>query len=339
MTCIEIRDMMSAYIDGELNDFDKVRVEKHCDGCPFCTEELNTLKNIINELRRLNDYEVPEGIRDNIRDQINRKSVWETIKGVFTAAPSFRWQTAGVVLSAFLILMVFSGRLDEIVNNGIKEEVKTKEIVMKSNKIKKRTGEAVRTDRLVSNPGYKIHKKSSIASVKQPKVSSLLSERLEKSDFDKPMTLYSSKENEKSIERKAGLTGRIDLKSLKSTGFEMDKKIEEKVGTVVKDNLGSKAKEISVLSRNFVVSGRIISKNREGMKLGVKGANIVVIEKNGEAKAVQNITTDRKGNFTLILDKNEKYDINVIKKGYKTKTISNINDSKLNETEEIVIEK
>ncbi len=43
--CKQIEELLVDFADGELNEFDRVLVEEHLDGCPSCAETAKALKN------------------------------------------------------------------------------------------------------------------------------------------------------------------------------------------------------------------------------------------------------------------------------------------------------
>jgi hypothetical protein len=54
-----IREMLSAYLDGELTPRDKARVERHLQECPACAEDLRTLRWTVGLVREVPSVPVP----------------------------------------------------------------------------------------------------------------------------------------------------------------------------------------------------------------------------------------------------------------------------------------
>ena len=46
MTCRDYKDLMMAYLDGELDDAQKRALQDHLDACRQCSEELNEFKSL-----------------------------------------------------------------------------------------------------------------------------------------------------------------------------------------------------------------------------------------------------------------------------------------------------
>ncbi len=53
MECLKIRELLSDYMDGILDEEVKVKVEEHLLTCKGCKEELASLKALIEELNSL----------------------------------------------------------------------------------------------------------------------------------------------------------------------------------------------------------------------------------------------------------------------------------------------
>lgn len=100
MKCERIRQLMSAYIDNEMNEVDKIKFEKHIATCPQCKEEYELLKDIVNECSDVNEVELPENFREELHNMLLkaegrksrrfsdfiRKNRWQTIAGSAVAA-------------------------------------------------------------------------------------------------------------------------------------------------------------------------------------------------------------------------------------------------------------
>jgi anti-sigma factor RsiW len=56
-TCEEARALMSEYVDGELDEDDRVRVERHVRFCDRCHTVLGNLRQTLGHLRGLHDVE------------------------------------------------------------------------------------------------------------------------------------------------------------------------------------------------------------------------------------------------------------------------------------------
>lgn len=64
--CSEIRELMSLYIDEELDEIERVEFEKHIELCGECRKELAEIKNIISMCSSIGEEELPDSFRDEL---------------------------------------------------------------------------------------------------------------------------------------------------------------------------------------------------------------------------------------------------------------------------------
>jgi anti-sigma factor RsiW len=60
MTCREIVELMTAYLEGTLSPRDRARFEEHIAGCDGCTAYLAQLRVTMRVVGRLADEPIPE---------------------------------------------------------------------------------------------------------------------------------------------------------------------------------------------------------------------------------------------------------------------------------------
>ena len=58
----KLRELLSAYIDGEVSASETLRVEEHLSGCQECQDELASLRSTVGLLRRLPELAVPRSV-------------------------------------------------------------------------------------------------------------------------------------------------------------------------------------------------------------------------------------------------------------------------------------
>lgn len=63
MTCREVVELMSAYLEGTLSAGDKARFEDHLTGCDGCTAYLAQLRTTLRVLGTLPDEPMPEPLK------------------------------------------------------------------------------------------------------------------------------------------------------------------------------------------------------------------------------------------------------------------------------------
>jgi anti-sigma factor RsiW len=53
MTCRELVEVITDYLEGRLPDPDRVRLEAHVEGCPYCEEYIAQMRRTIDALGEL----------------------------------------------------------------------------------------------------------------------------------------------------------------------------------------------------------------------------------------------------------------------------------------------
>jgi anti-sigma factor RsiW len=64
LTCQEMVELVTDYLEGALSTRDHARFERHIAGCPHCTTYLDQMRITIRALGRLPEQEVPADARD-----------------------------------------------------------------------------------------------------------------------------------------------------------------------------------------------------------------------------------------------------------------------------------
>lgn len=75
LVCRDAVALMTAYLDGELGDADRARLEAHLAECPHCTEYLAQLRVTIDALGHVDIDELPDDTVDDLVDLYRR---WRT---------------------------------------------------------------------------------------------------------------------------------------------------------------------------------------------------------------------------------------------------------------------
>jgi anti-sigma factor (TIGR02949 family) len=79
MNCDEISQLLSAYIDGELDGALQPEVKKHLDDCPNCRKEADGMANFSSFLRTtMPAYKAPSKLKAEIRASLRRESAPES---------------------------------------------------------------------------------------------------------------------------------------------------------------------------------------------------------------------------------------------------------------------
>lgn len=67
MTCKDLVDLLSEYVDGELDRATARRLERHLRGCVECTAFLNTFRNTRAMTREAAQAAMPQELRARLR--------------------------------------------------------------------------------------------------------------------------------------------------------------------------------------------------------------------------------------------------------------------------------
>lgn len=62
MTCQDLVELVTAYLDGALSDADRVRFEEHIELCPMCQVHLAKLRAMVRELGELRERDIDPGV-------------------------------------------------------------------------------------------------------------------------------------------------------------------------------------------------------------------------------------------------------------------------------------
>jgi anti-sigma factor RsiW len=68
ITCQELVELVTEYLEGTLPGRDRARFEGHLDGCPYCTTYLDQMRITIRTLGRLPEETIEPGARDALLD-------------------------------------------------------------------------------------------------------------------------------------------------------------------------------------------------------------------------------------------------------------------------------
>lgn len=108
MKCDTIRNMMSSYIDKELNDVEKKEFEKHLAECGQCKEEYASMLDILAMCSDLEELELPQGFRTELHQKLVEE---KKKKNLFTGILGSRGRkmATGLVAAALVIAIGIGG--------------------------------------------------------------------------------------------------------------------------------------------------------------------------------------------------------------------------------------
>ena len=68
--CPEVRAASSDYIDADLGERQRARIDSHLEKCPLCRAFVNTMRATVNLLKSAFESTPPEGFQQRVRDRI-----------------------------------------------------------------------------------------------------------------------------------------------------------------------------------------------------------------------------------------------------------------------------
>lgn len=71
MDCEVVRNLMSSYIDKDINEIDRIEFEEHLKNCTVCMEEYNLLLSTVTYCNQLEEIELPETFHQELMEKIN----------------------------------------------------------------------------------------------------------------------------------------------------------------------------------------------------------------------------------------------------------------------------
>ncbi|MDF2533314.1 MAG: hypothetical protein K0Q65_2895 [Clostridia bacterium] len=105
MKCENIRELMSIYIDNEINEVDKAKFEKHIAQCPQCKEEYEILKDLVLECSEIDEVELPQGFREELHNKLVEAKANKPGK-LTQFMRGANWKPAAGAVAAVLILAI-----------------------------------------------------------------------------------------------------------------------------------------------------------------------------------------------------------------------------------------
>ncbi|HQL35558.1 MAG TPA: DUF4349 domain-containing protein [Bacillota bacterium] len=118
MKCETIKNMMSSYIDKDLNNIEKAEFEKHLAVCEECREEYESLLDIIAACGNLEEIELPQNFRTELHQRLNEeKSKRNFFSGIMG---SKRMKMATGLVAAALVIAIGIGSSSLLFDNSMK---------------------------------------------------------------------------------------------------------------------------------------------------------------------------------------------------------------------------
>lgn len=102
MDCELYRNLLSSYIDKDINEIDKAELEKHLAICDGCMDEYKMLLTIVNSCNAVEEVELPPGFNDKLYSEIKGLSK----KRSRGRKLRFNWKWATGIAAIFIIAVI-----------------------------------------------------------------------------------------------------------------------------------------------------------------------------------------------------------------------------------------
>lgn len=107
MKCETIRNMISSYIDKDLNDIEKAELEKHLTECKECREEYESLLDIIAVCGNLEEVELPQSFRTELHQRLLEEKKKKNFFGGILDKKGMKMATG--LVAAVLVIVIGIG--------------------------------------------------------------------------------------------------------------------------------------------------------------------------------------------------------------------------------------
>jgi len=109
MDCVQIKRLLSEYIDNVLDDQTKKLVDEHLSQCSACSKELATSKSYVKEMSSLKEIKAPDDFLEKVQERINRRFQFERIMRKFFVPVKIKvpLQLAGAVAMLVLVILTY----------------------------------------------------------------------------------------------------------------------------------------------------------------------------------------------------------------------------------------
>ena len=102
MDCELARSLMSSYIDKDINEIDKIELEKHLDSCADCMEDYQMLLSTVQYCNELEEIELPDTFHQDLRQKLQELGHNKVKKRFFNQ----NWSWVAGVAAVFIVAVI-----------------------------------------------------------------------------------------------------------------------------------------------------------------------------------------------------------------------------------------
>jgi len=118
MKCKQVHELISAYLDGELDERTTARVMAHLEKCSDCRQVLKDLSAVVEHVSGAPRFDVPAGLHEEVMERVERESLysdeWDEMKPVNARV---RWITTAFLAAACVVFVIGAF---QVVRHGLK---------------------------------------------------------------------------------------------------------------------------------------------------------------------------------------------------------------------------
>ncbi|MEA5083732.1 MAG: DUF4349 domain-containing protein [Lachnospiraceae bacterium] len=106
MDCDKAFEMMSLYIDEELNKEEQEKLFEHINDCDYCKEEFDLLKDLVGKLKKEEFLPLPEGYHEELMAKVNDSKIQNLSFWKSNIKNKPNWKKYGSIAAAGLLVFV-----------------------------------------------------------------------------------------------------------------------------------------------------------------------------------------------------------------------------------------
>lgn len=106
MDCNKAFEMMSLYIDEELNKEEQEKLFEHINGCNYCKEEFKLLKDLVSKLKQEEFLPLPDGYHEELMVKVNDAKIENVNFGKSNFKNKRNWKKYGSIAAAGLLVFI-----------------------------------------------------------------------------------------------------------------------------------------------------------------------------------------------------------------------------------------
>ena len=110
MNCQHCRERLHDYLDETLEAAERAQVSAHVTACAGCRRELEELRKVAVFVGSLDELPVPHGFLQDVRQRIDRPTVWERLRGLLLRPRPSMSVAIPVIIVAFVAVFYIMTR-------------------------------------------------------------------------------------------------------------------------------------------------------------------------------------------------------------------------------------